>query len=134
MVVQVIEGQPPTIPEYNQFPLYSLALRMLISNGEYVLLNGESICDNSQKNRNGEIVIQLTSYDDSRNLIYGNQFILLSSILEPGRTGQDENGTAVRPIRSGVASGIDEFVKTNNRTIAHKTDIMHICFMFKESD
>ena len=77
--------------------------------------------------------MQLTSYHENQNLIYGNQFILLSSILQPGRS-LDENGTAVRPLRSGVTSGIDEFVKTNNRTIAHKTDIMHICFMFKESD
>ena len=42
MLVQLIVGQHPTIPEYNQFPLHSSTLRMLISNGEYVLLSGKA--------------------------------------------------------------------------------------------
>ena len=133
MVVQINTPRQQTNPDYKQFPLYSESLRLLISNGSYVLVDGEAITDNYHKSRNGELIVQLTSYDSSRNEMYGNLLLLLRNIRTLG-TAVDKNGATVRRIRIGIAADIEEVVKTSITVTASIPDIVDVCYVFNTDD
>jgi hypothetical protein len=132
MVVTIINttASEPAIPQYSELPLHSPVMKMHISNGSFVMMNGDSVQDTIVKTREGQIVVQLTSYDTSRNVIEGNLLVLLSHVLDVVGVSLDTEGTEVRRIYDGIASGFVELVKTPNRVIATINDIIDVCFVF----
>jgi hypothetical protein len=120
-------------PLVNTQPFTAPRLRFSIHVGSYVILNGYNLSNNKLKNRSGNAVIRVMSYDINSNTIHGRLFIPLYAVLETVDT-IDNVGNNVQPIQTGILAGIEELVSTPKCIIASTTDIVDVCFVFHMDD
>ena len=124
MVVYQDDNTQLSSPMYNAFPLYSPNLKFLISIGSFVLLYSNDGINPEFQNGSGQIIAQVLSFNDTKNLIMCCVYLKLSTVIRYANT--DSEGNNIRRICTGLAAGIPEIVSTIKKVTAKWDDVMDI--------